>query len=112
MKHIVFFLSLVAATALAQDTFTHGASRTLPSPKDKERLATLVRVEKPNQIVSGGRTYSGIAVQVVKTDNLLQLINPFAPAKYGSGEDNLVADRDPITGRPAGLSVLTASVGR
>jgi len=58
---------------------------------------------KPNE-VHGLRPdikYSGIAVQAVKTDNPLQLINPFAPLSYGNGADNL--DRDIITGRDNGL---------
>jgi len=47
---------------------------------------------KPNEIVKGKITYSGIVVEAVKTDNLLQLFNPFAPAKYGSAEDNTIYD--------------------
>jgi len=56
-----------------------------------------LREVRPNEIVKGDIAYSGIAVQVIKTDNLLQLFNPAAPAKYGSAEDNTL--RDPLTGR-------------
>jgi hypothetical protein len=52
---------------------------------------------KANQIVRANVTYSGIAVEVLKTDNLLQLFNPFAPDKYGSAEDNTLPD--PVTGK-------------
>lgn len=38
------------------------------------------------------KTYSGIAVAAFKTDNPLQLVNPLAPAKYGSGMDNVLHD--------------------
>jgi len=34
-------------------------------------------------------TYSGIVVQIIKTKNPLQLLNPAAPAEYGSAWDNL-----------------------
>jgi len=44
-------------------------------------------------------------VQLTKTDNPLQLINPFAPARYGSGFSNLRID--PATGRAQGISLLT-----
>jgi hypothetical protein len=46
----------------------------------------------PNEILNGNFTYSGIAVAAFKSDNPLQLISPFAPAKYGSGEDNVLRD--------------------
>jgi hypothetical protein len=51
----------------------------------------------------------GAAVQWFKTDNLLQLFNPFAPARYGSGEQNLAYDV--ITGRPKGITVLSIDFG-
>ncbi len=50
-----------------------------------------------NQIVKRDVAYSGIAVAVIKTDNLLELFNPFAPAKYGSAADNTL--QDPGTGK-------------
>jgi hypothetical protein len=53
---------------------------------------------KANEMMRGKVTYSGIAVQFLKTDNLLQLFNPFAPAKYGSAVDNTI--EDPGTGKP------------
>ena len=53
---------------------------------------------KANEIVKGNVAYSGIVVEAIKTDNLLQLFNPFAPAKYGSAEDNTLDDV--ATGKP------------
>jgi hypothetical protein len=44
-------------------------------------------------------------VEVVRTSNLLQLINPLAPAKYGSGEDNTL--RDSFTGRATGWKLFS-----
>jgi hypothetical protein len=58
----------------------------------------------PNEIVKGNFAYSGIAVAAIKTDNLLQLVSPFAPAKYGSGMDNVL--RDLKTGRPSGWKLF------
>jgi hypothetical protein len=49
-----------------------------------------LREPKPNEIFSGRLTYSGMAVQIVKARNPLELLNPAAPAQYGSGVDNLV----------------------
>src|SRR6266576_145474 len=50
--------------------------------------------EKPNEIIAGPVTYSGAAIEVFKTESILQLINPIAPEQYGYAEDNVV--RDPI----------------
>src|SRR3954463_4213743 len=55
------------------------------------------RQERPNEIIRGNVTYSGILVESAKTRNPLQLVNPAAPPEYGSPEDNVV--RDPIDGR-------------
>jgi hypothetical protein len=112
MKSILLVLTLASATAMAQDTITRDTYRILPSPKEKEALAASTRVEKPNEIKIGRKTFSGVAVQLIKTDNPLQLINPFAPKEYGSGEDTLVADRDPVTGNHTGLKFFSVSFGR
>jgi hypothetical protein len=50
----------------------------------------------------------GVAVQAVKTSNPLQLINPFAPASYGTGEQNI--SRAPTTPRVEGLNLLVCRV--
>jgi hypothetical protein len=63
--------------------------------------------EKPNEIKLGRLVYSGILVQLTRTDDPLQLFNPAAPAEYGSPEDNIV--RDPITGRISGLKLFSIS---
>jgi hypothetical protein len=44
---------------------------------------------KANELIVGRQTYSGIMVQVIKAKNPLQLLNPVAPAEYGSAWDNL-----------------------
>jgi hypothetical protein len=63
---------------------------------------------RPNNVVQSethpGIQYSGILVQAVR-NNPLQLLNPFAPARYGDGEANTV--RSVITGRAEGLKVLS-----
>jgi hypothetical protein len=43
----------------------------------------------------------GILVELVKTDNPWQLINPAAPERYGSAEDNVA--RDITSGKVSGL---------
>ena len=73
---------------------------------DRLAKASLLSLSEgtPNEIVKENFTYSGIAVAAFKTDNLLQLVSPFAPAKYGSGLDNVL--RDLKTGRTSGWKLF------
>ncbi len=71
---------------------------------DRFQRTFTFREVKPNELVSGNITFSGIGVEVAKQRNPLQLINPFAPARYGSPEDNVV--RDPINRRVTGLKLF------
>jgi hypothetical protein len=63
-----------------------------------------LRPLKPNELVVGKRSYSGLAVQAARTRNPLQLINPLAPLEHGRAEDNVV--RDPISRQPSGLKLF------
>jgi len=52
--------------------------------------------------ITGERVaYSGIAIQLIRAPQPLQLVNPWAPEAYAPREQNLVVD--PITKRPVGL---------
>ena len=77
--------------------------RTQVLPSLHEKLVQ-AKPAAPNQVKVGKVSLSGIAVEVVKTRNPLQLINPAAGPDY-SVEDNLV--RDPITQRPHGLKIFS-----
>ena len=58
----------------------------------------------PNEIAHGRWEADGIFVELAITDNPLQLINPAAPERFGSAEDNLA--RDPVSGKASGLKFL------
>jgi hypothetical protein len=55
--------------------------------------------------VHRGVTYGGALYEIAKADQPLQILNPFAPARYGSGETNVV--RDPITKQPRGVAFFS-----
>jgi hypothetical protein len=96
-------LAILAATAQparAQDSLESQISADLSKASSRFSTGT-----KLNEIVRGNVTYSGIIVQVIKTDNLLQLVNPLAPAKYGSGNDNVM--RGPATGGAAAWTLFS-----
>ncbi len=82
-----------ALAARAQDSMESQLSARLGKASELSS-----REVKANEIVKGNVAYSGIVVEAIKTDNLLQLFNPFAPAKYGSAEDNTLDDV--ATGKP------------
>jgi hypothetical protein len=105
MKTLLFALLFCFAllSAKAQTTHTKNLLESTGTPRGKQ-ATTLTREAKPNEIISGNVTYSGIAVQAVKTSNPLQLFNPAAPARYGSAEDNLL--RDPTIGHTAVLKIF------
>src|SRR6266850_1174439 len=105
MKRLSIFLgAMVALSTWAQTSSKEESLETSIANRAKETPLT-PQQKKPNEITVGHLTYSGIAVEVVKTDNLFQLINPAAPEKYGSAEDNVV--RDPISNRVSGLKIFS-----
>jgi hypothetical protein len=105
MKRLSIFLgAMVAMSAWAQTSSKEESLEASTAKRAKENPPT-IDLSKPNEITVGSLTYSGIVVQMVKTDNLLQLINPAAPEKYGAAEDNVV--RDPISYKVSGLKVFS-----
>jgi hypothetical protein len=95
-------LGLVAGNTEAP--WTNDSLESQTAKRAAETPLTLTE-KKPNEIKSGRYTLSGIAVQVATTDNVLQLINPFAPAEYGRAEQNVVWE--PNSGKASGLKIFS-----
>ena len=93
------------SNAMAQDTFDGRAKDTRVTTPDKEKSPPIVRKAAPNEIIGKKFKFRGALIQIMKADNPLQLVNPFAPPEYGSGYDNVV--RDPIDGKGTGLAALS-----
>ena len=82
-------------------------AETKPAPSYSRGLE--LGAPKLNSVQSekyAGIEYSGILVQAVRS-NPLQLINPFAPAKYGDGEANIL--RHLVTRKVEGLKLWQIS---
>src|SRR5437763_874184 len=110
MKKCFILLSVfvvLAARAELTNAPPAAAQESLQTEAGKRAKETppVVKEQKPNEIVAGNLTFSGIAVEAVKVDHPLQLINPLAPPEYGSPEDNVV--RDPIKGKVSGLKLFS-----
>ena len=99
---------LVGFAAQAQLTNAVPASTNSPALAEAQfggsirtGVDTRLELAKPNEIVTGKLTLSGIFVEAVKTKHPLQLFNPLAPAEYGDPADNVVLN--PINGKVTGL---------
>jgi len=111
MKTLVSLLAFMAALAAAAQTTNTSATKVTAAKASGSVKAiehggsstTVIALEqpKPNEIVKGKITYSGILVTAAKTGHPLQMVNPLAPPEYGLPEDNAV--RDPANGRVLGL---------
>ena len=99
-KTFILLLALVAAGRVKGQTGTEPLGQEFNTNVTKfADQSDLFKTElKPNEI-AGPRpdiTYSGIIPEAIKSENPLELINPFAPAEYGSGEQNLSPDITPL----------------
>ncbi|MBI3414198.1 MAG: hypothetical protein HY043_02580 [Verrucomicrobia bacterium] len=75
-------------------------------PAKKKSAPALLAPDSPAlRAVPRKVIFGGALVRLAKTDKPLQLINPFAPARYGSGLNDLVVD--PATGKALGISLLS-----
>jgi hypothetical protein len=101
----IVICSLAVLAANAQTPPTEGALESELAGRLGKAGPLSAQEVKPNEVVKRGVTYSGIAVQLLKTDNPLQLINPLAPPRYGSPEDNVL--RDSITGGVSGWKIFS-----
>lgn len=100
---LLLFAGLAMAAARPQEADTNETFETEISRRAKDAAAEL-RQERGNELRTERFTYSGILIQALKADNVLQLINPFYESDSLSPEDNLI--RDPISNRPKGLKLF------
>jgi hypothetical protein len=51
---------------------------------------------------------TGVIARAIRSGNPLQMLNPLAPAKYGTAEENVVLDSD-VPGKWDGIKLLSIS---
>jgi hypothetical protein len=115
MKTLIVLLAMLVVSVAEGQTPKQAAQA--PRPNDHTMTTVLppkldpgdlvIKTDQPNEIKGRKFTCSGVAVQAVKSKEPWQLINPFAPAAYGPGHQNL--DRDIITGRVTGFKFFSIS---
>lgn len=101
---ITLLFVLLAGGAAARTTNENQNLEAKAVPSPPPRLIEPSPVE-PNRVTGERYSVSGIAVQVVKTRRVFQLLNPVAPPRYFAGNTNTV--RDPKSGRVEGLKFVS-----
>src|SRR6185436_9646179 len=105
LANLLIASALSVASATAQETLDGVFKAPQATTPYKEKKSPPLGKEAPNEIRGKKLKFRGASIQILKAHNPLQLINPFAPAKYGSGYDHVV--RDPINGNGTGISTLS-----
>jgi len=107
MKKILIPLIVFAGMSIAAGR-PHQAGTTETFETEVSRRAKDAAVEfrqpRSNELQTERFTYSGILIQALKSDNFLQLLNPFYRSDSVSPEDNLI--RDPLSKRSKGLKLF------
>lgn len=105
-------VALLALALMSSELDSHGqanqaevANQQQILPKKKTTPSLLAPDSPALRAIPKKVIYSGALVRFSKTDKPLQLLNPFAPARYGSGLNDLVVDSD--TGRTLGISLIS-----
>ena len=93
----VVSLSRESAAATLKHRFSHGAFTYRHHAI--ETHAPLIEL-KPQ--------VTGVIPRIIRVGDPLQMLNPFAPAKYGTAEEDTVLDPD-VPGRADGIKLLSVS---
>jgi len=98
VKASLWTSTLTSAAKVAQGTSNAPAEPPISLTEIQRRQSFLedtsilaLAAPAPNDLILGGRTFSGVFIQAIKAEHPLQLLNPAAPPQYGSGWDNLEA---------------------
>jgi hypothetical protein len=107
MKVTVFATSLIAASLfLSQGSATARTNyRSLHATTFTYRHHA---VETRRQPIELKPEITGVIPRAIRGGNPLQMLNPFAPAKYGTAEENSVLDPN-ITGQEHGIKLFSLS---
>ncbi len=65
-------------------------------------------VQSHRPVAEAGPQVTGVIVRAIRSGNPLQMLNPLAPAKYGTAEENVLLDPD-RPGKWDGIKLLGIS---
>ena len=107
MKVTIFTSSLIAASLF----LSHGSAAARTKYHSLHAMTFTFRhhaVETRRQPVELKPEITGVIPRAIRGGNPLQMLNPFAPAKYGTAEENSVLDPN-ITGQGDGIKLFSLS---
>ena len=94
---ILGVISLSRAAATPRHRFSHGAF----TYRHRAIETHAPRIELKPQV-------TGVIPRIIRGGDPLQMLNPIAPAKYGTTEEDAVLDSD-VPGRGDGIKLLSVS---
>jgi len=102
MLTFVFVAALAACDQLSAATSQHASSHS----------TTLVQrrhsVQSHRPAAEARPQVTGVIPRAIRSGNPLQMLNPFAPAKYGTAEEDTVLGPD-VPGRGDGIKLFSVS---
>jgi hypothetical protein len=107
MKTTLFAISLIAGAVF----LSHESAAATPKPRFSHGTAFTYRhhaVEAHAPPIELRPEVRGVIPPLIQGGDPLQMLNPFAPAKYGTAEENTVLDPD-VPGRGDGIKLLSVS---
>ena len=102
MLNIVFVAALVACDQLSAATSQHASSHSTTLVQRRHS----VQSRRPAR--EAGPHVTGVIPRAIRSGNPLQMLNPLAPAKYGTAEENVVLNPD-VPGKWDGIKLLRIS---
>jgi len=113
LASLLFALALLSAAAQSTTPASNSPEQ-LPAPSEadllkampplsQQKLEALIRFQTAtaSRVLGVNLTVDGVLPRISRTRHVLHLINPFAPAEYGYGQD--VASFNPQTGQTEGI---------
>jgi len=104
-RMFIVLFGLAALAAAAHPAYGQNSMESQLGTRLSKAVSLSASKVKPNEVVKGKVAYSGIVVSAFKTDNMVHLFNPFAPASYGAALDNVL--QDPSTGKARAWKVIS-----
>jgi hypothetical protein len=98
---------LVATLTLAQSAWAAGNRTTVSSRNASFESRQRVRqTHRPATITE--QSVSGVIPRAIRGGQPLQMLNPFAPAKYGTADESVSLDPD-VPGKVNGIKLVSIS---
>jgi hypothetical protein len=107
MKRTLFTISLFVAVV----SLSHQSAAATPKHRLSHGTAFTYRhhaVETHAPLIVPTSQVTGVIPRIIRGGDPLQMLNPFAPARYGTAEENAVLDTD-VPGRGNGIKLLSVS---